>query len=472
MVPRLVLVFLSLAVALGTASAQQGDPLQRAQATFDEAQRNYQAKNYDLAAEGFKRSYEARPLPVALFNAAAAHHMKGKGSGDVAAYELAVQYYQKYLDAVPDAKDRPAIEKSMGVLSAEIVRIKTAAAAAAGATPPPEATAPSVEVNALGDVATRSLVVIETEPQGANIYLDDKKNGVFAQTPWSGSLDGQHRVLIEKRGHKAKDALVTPDPNRLVVLQVVLSEEDYLGWVELKANVPGAQIFVDDKAAGAIGVTPYSGNFKPGKHQIWIAADGYDEFTQEIEVVAGETHEVAANLIGAPVGYLNIQGAKLERAKVKVDGKVLCEKGPCRVPVRQGKRTIVISRGGYKSYRAKLEVQAKTELVITPTLAPTPGRTDAVVAYIFAGLLAGGATGAYLYADKLEPADSQYDNRKYIRYGAYAGWGLAGVVGLSAIYYTFRDKGPPSRGTVDVRALALSPVVGREFAGLSVGGGF
>ncbi len=67
--------------------------------------------------------------------------------------------------------------------------------------------------------------------------------------------------------------------------------------------------------------------------------------------------------------------------------------------------------------------------------------------------------------------DSMYDQRTNIKYGAYAGWGLAGVVGLSAIYYTFRDKGPPSTGTVDVKALALTPALGSDFAGLSVGGG-
>jgi hypothetical protein len=141
---------------------------------------------------------------------------------------------------------------------------------------PETAATPSEDVQKL-EQKTRSLVVIETEPQGANIYLDDKKGGVFAQTPWSGSLDGTHKVIIEKRGHKSKESTLSPDPNRLVILQVVLSEEDYLGWLEIRSNVPGASIFLDDKAAGAIGKTPFSGNLKPGKHVVWVTADGYDE---------------------------------------------------------------------------------------------------------------------------------------------------------------------------------------------------
>jgi|JI10StandDraft_1071094.scaffolds.fasta_scaffold227325_2 tetratricopeptide (TPR) repeat protein len=468
MVARLALVFVLLTSLVGVAGAQP-DTLSRAQSLYAEAQAFYLAKNFDAAAEGFKKVYDTKPTPNFLYNAAAAYHMKGKTANDLAAYELAVQYYGKYLTADPSTADKPTVEKTIAVLTAEIERLKALAAAP---TPPPEATTPSAEVAALGDVATRSLVVIETEPQGANIYLDDKSKGVFAQTPWSGSLDGQHKILIEKRGHKLVDSMIAPDPNRLVVLQIVLAEEDYLGWLEIKANIPGALVYSDDKAAGPIGKTPFSGNFKPGKHKIWIAADGYDEYSEEIEVVAGKTHEVAANLRGAPVGYLNIRGANLDRARVSVDGAVVCERGPCRVPVREGKRSIVVSRGGFKPYRARLELQAKTELTVQPSLVKRPGRTDAVVAYIFTAILAGGGTGAYFYQRGLKMDDSMYDKRDYIKYGAYAGWGLAGVVGLSAIYYTFRDKGPPSTGTIDVKALALTPSVGSDFAGLSLGGGF
>ncbi len=463
---RAVLAVVLVLSAAGPALAQQTDTLQRAQTLFDEAQQKYMAKDYGGAAESFKKAYDARPLPSFLYNAAAAYHMQGKTAGDRAAYELAVQYYQNFLTADPATTDKPSVDKSIAVLTAEIERLKPTEGA-----PPPEAT-PSAEVAALGDVVTRSLVVIETEPQGANIYLDDKKNGVFAQTPWSGSIDGPHKVLIEKRGHKSKESTIAPDPNRLVVLQVVLSEEDYLGWLEIRSNVPGASVFSDDKASGAIGKTPYSGNFKPGKHTIWISADGYDEHREELTIIAGETHEVTADLKGSPVGYLNIRGANLERARVIVDGAVVCERGPCRTPVKEGPRAIVVSRGGWKPYRTRLDVQARTEITIAPQLAEKPGRGDAVVAYIFTAILAGGATGAYFYQKGLEPTDKYYDKRKYIRYGAYGGWGLAGVIGLSAIYYTFRDKGPPSTGQIDVKALALTPSVGSDFAGLSVAGGF
>ena len=42
------------------------------------------------------------------------------------------------------------------------------------------------------------------------------------------------------------------------------------------------------------------------------------------------------------------------------------------------------------------------------------------------------------------------------------------MIGLAAVYYTFRDKGAPSTAQLDVRALALTPAIGREYDGLQM----
>ncbi len=446
-------------------AAAQPDALQRAQTLYNDATSALAAKRYDEAADAFRKAYDAKPIVDLLYNIGATYHLKAREASDVAAYQLADQYYRKYLDAAPTTADKADIDKRLEVIGAEIARLKaTPPEGTEPAPPPPEA--------ATVEVKPRSLVVIETEPQGANIYLDDKAAGVFAQTPWSGSLDGTHKVIIEKRGHKSKESTLVPDPNRLVVLQVVLSEEDYLGWVEIRSNVPGASIFADDKAVGAIGVTPFSGNFKPGKHTIWVTADGYDEYTQEIEVIAGEAGEIKAQLSGSPVGYLNIRDTGQGTTKVAADGKRICERLPCRQPLTEGKHKIVLSRSGYKPYRATLDFQARTEVTVRPALASKPGRGDAVAAYIFAVLLAGGGTAAYYYADKVQPDETLFEQREYVRYGAYGGWALGGLVGLTAVYYTFRDKGPSSSASIDIRSLALNPSAGPGYAGLDLAGAF
>ncbi len=467
------------------AVAQPAEALTKAQTAFDKAQLDYLQGKYDEAAQGFQDAYAARQFPQFLYNVGAAFHMKGKRTSDVQSYGKAVEFYRKYLTADPQAGDKAKVEKAIGVLEAEIKRVKDAgvAAGSAAGTAAPGPAKPSAEVQQLGDVKVRGLVVIESEPQNATIYLDDKKHGAFGQTPWSGSLDGEHKVIIEKRGFMVAESTVAGDPSKLFVLRAVLGKEDFLGWIDITSNVPGADVYIDDKAVGAVAKTPHSQNIKPGKHTFWVTTEGYDEYQIEVEVVPGGTHEVKALLKGSPVGRLNVVGLGIEDSTVYIDGKLACERGPCLKSVQQGEHLVTVTRPGMKTYSRRINVQAKTESTIKVSLAPTPSRSDAVIAYVLAGAFTGG--GIYLglqatkYRDELtteidagdppvDNNDSRFTKGKVFAIAADVTFVLAGITALTAVYYTFRDKGAPSTGLIDVRAMALSPQIGPGYAGLGM----
>jgi hypothetical protein len=500
------------ALALPRAYSQPADALKKAQTAFDQAQLDYLQGKYDEAARGFQDAYAARAFPQFLYNVGASFHMKGKKTSDPVAYQSAVDAYRKYLTADPEAADKVKVQTAIGVLEAEIKRIKepppadpaaatgtgtgtgsgsgsgssaadpAAAPAAAPAAPAPPA--PSQAVQQLGDVKVRGLVVIESEPANATVYVDDKRKGSFATTPWSGTLDGDHKIIIEKRGYTVIEKTISADPSKLFVLFGAMSQQSFLGWVEITSNVPGADIFIDDKANGTVGRTPLSQNIKPGKHTFWISADGYDEYKQEIDVIPNEVTSIKAPLKGAPVGKLNVTGPGIEDATIFVDGKVLCERGPCLKSVAQGDHTVTVARPNFKSYSRRIAIQAKTETQIRATLAPTPSRSDAVVAYVLAAGFGGG--GVFLglqankYRDDLKKAiaagapppdsnDPRFDKGKIFAIAADATFAIAGITALTAVYYTFRDKGAPSTGLIDVRALALRPEIGPGYAGLGMG---
>jgi hypothetical protein len=479
------------ALAMPRAFAQTADALKKAQTAFDQAQLDYLQGKYDEAARGFQDAFAARAFPQFLYNVGAAFHMKGKTASDAASYQKAVDAYRGYLNADPKATDTAKVQKTIGVLESEIKRLKEQPAPTPGAgsaadpnaaTQPPAG--PSEEVQQLGDVKVRGLVVIESEPSNATIYLDDKRKGAFAQTPWSGTLEGEHKVIIEKRGYTVIEKVVAADPSKLFVFAAGMSQQSFLGWIEISSNVPGADIFIDDKAAGAVGRTPLSQNIKPGKHTFWVSAEGYDEYRQEMEIVPNETHAVKATLKGSPVGKLNVTGLGIEDATILVDGKQLCERGPCLKGVQQGEHTITVTRPGHKTYSKRIVIQAKTETQIRVTLAPTPGRGDAIIAGVLAAGFGGGGVFLGLQAKKLKddlrseidagiiPPDSndpRFTRGKIFAIAADATFAIAGITALTAIYYTFREKGAPSTGLIDVRALALRPEIGPGYAGLGVG---
>jgi hypothetical protein len=465
------------------AQAQPADALKKAQAAFDNAQLLYLQGKYDEAAQGFEEAYAARPFSQFLYNVGASYHMKGKKESDAVAYGKAVDAYKKYLAEDPQASDKAKVEKAIGVLEAEIKRLKDNPKVGPGSGSAAPTAAPSPEVQALGDAKVRGLIVVESDPANATIYIDDKKKGSFATTPWSGSLEGEHKIIIEKRGYKVAEKTISADPSKLFVLSAVMAQEDYLGWVEISSNVPGAEIYIDDKSIGAVGKTPLSQNIKPGKHTFWISTEGYDEYKEEVDVIAGETHAIKATLKGAPVGKINVIGAGIEDSRVVIDGQVACERGPCLKPLTQGDHTVTVTRPGFKSYTKRVTIQAKTEMAIKVGLAPTPSRSDAVIAYVLAaGFGAGGiylGTQANSYRDELksaiakgdppvDPNDGRFTKGKIFAIAADATFVVAGITALTAVYYTFRDKGAPSTALIDVRALALLPQVGAGYAGLGM----
>jgi tetratricopeptide (TPR) repeat protein len=480
------------ALAISPAHSQPVDALKKAQSSFDQAQLDYLQGKFDDAARGFQDAYAARAFPQFLYNVGAAYHMKGKTASDPASYQKAVDAYRKYLTADPTASDKAKVEKAVGVLEAEIKRLKDAPATpGAGSgdgggsgSASAVTTAPSQEVQQLGDVKVRGLVVVESEPSNATIYIDDKRKGAFATTPWSGTLEGDHKIIIEKRGYTVIEKTISADPTKLFVLFGAMSQQSFLGWVEISSNVPGADIFIDDKSVGAVGRTPLSQNLKPGKHTFWISADGYDEYKQEIDVIANEVTQIKATLKGAPVGKLNITGLGIEDATISVDGKVLCERGPCLKSLQQGEHTVTVTRPDFKPYVRTIRIQAKTETQVRISLAPTPSRRDAIIAYVLAAGFGGGGVVLGLQANKYRddlrkeiaagtvPPDSndpRFTKGKIFAIAADATFAIAGITALTAIYYTFRDKGAPSTGLIDVRALALRPEIGPGYAGIGMG---
>jgi tetratricopeptide (TPR) repeat protein len=472
-------VWVAICALAAPVAAQPSDALKKAQAAFDQAQIDYLQGKYDEAAKGFQDAFAARDFPQFLYNAGACFHMKGKRDGSAESYTAAIGFYRRYIEVDPKAADRPKVEKAIAVLEAEIKRLKEQQ-------PPPAGTpaTPSADVQSLGDAKPRSLVVIESEPQGATIYVDDRKKGPFGQTPWSGPLEGTHKVIIEKRGFMVSESEVAGDPNKLFVLRAVLGKENFLGWVDVTSNLPGADIYIDDKAVGVVAKTPHSQNIKPGKHTFWITAEGYDEARIEIEVVPGGTHEVKANLKGTPVGKINIIGIGIEDSKIYVDGKLACERGPCLRSLPEGEHTVRVQRPGMKSFQRRIAVQAKTETTIKVSLAPKQGRGDAIVAYVLTAGFGGGGVFLGLQAKKyrddlrkeidagsppVDTRDGRFTKGKIFAIAADASFALAGITAVSAIYYTVREKGPPTTGLMDIRSIALEPQIGPGYAGLGMG---
>jgi tetratricopeptide (TPR) repeat protein len=262
-------------LATQTASAQEqtaahaapptsgpSDPaLQEAKAAFEEAQTLYTKEQFEEAASKFMVAFDKKPFSSFLFNAAVAYEKALQ-------YQKAIDAFQQYLEREPQAGDAVEVKTRIESLKAVL------AAHAAGATPTPEAAAAA---QVLPAIATKGLVIIDSKPPGASVYLGDKSKGVFAITPWQGSLEPkQTKLLMEAKGFKPEERVISPRTDKILEIFISLSEQHFLGWIEVVSNIPGADVYIDKQEIGAIGRTPYTGHLKPGKHTLWVQKAGYE----------------------------------------------------------------------------------------------------------------------------------------------------------------------------------------------------
>lgn len=159
-----------------------------------------------------------------------------------------------------------------------------------------------------------------------NISTVTDEHGVFK---FAGVADGRYDVKLEGELYEARffpiiiqnnqsDILfgtVTPllpkssrtsTPARSVTVASVPTEEQpEYGTLKIQCNVADASVLLDGKTLGK--ASQVFKRLKPGTRNIVIQADGYQEVAQVVNVVAGQTTELTANLLSLndnqPVEY-------------------------------------------------------------------------------------------------------------------------------------------------------------------------
>jgi hypothetical protein len=465
-----------------------------AKESFEAAQTAFVKEQWDVAAEKFLGAFEHKPFPAFLFNAAVSLE-KAKQ------LDRAKEYFEKYLQTDPNASDAAQVKLRIDELSKLLTPPPQPPPPAA---PPPPApgqsqapmpeptpTTPAPPQHApppkpLASFDTKGLVVIDSKPQGATIYLNDKRSGPFGKTPWNGSLESKAvRLILEAKGFKPEERAVTPRADKLVDVYIALSQEHYLGWIEVTSNVPGADVFIDRKDIGNVGRTPFTGHLKPGKHTIYLERLGWKPTETTIDVQPGTATQHAVTMEKTASGFLSVTGRGATGGRLLVDDKPACTT-PCRAEVLPGKHAVVVSQKGMESYEASLNIQQTTETTVDVRFSPRPPRTGAistgVVALVFLG--AGAYVGHLSSGNKdainadikaglpIDNADPRFQRGKLEAIGADILFGVGAAVAVSALWTVFLSHGPESTGTVDQKTLGLAPTAGPGQGGLGAWGRF
>lgn len=137
--------------------------------------------------------------------------------------------------------------------------------------------------------------LITSEPAGATVTKDGIDIGI---TPLliTDLTYGEYNMELSLNGYKSQTLSLkidseTPQKINADLVSVFAS-------AEISSIPAGANVFVN---GSIVGVTPCSiNNIPEGIAQIKISLDGYSEFTESVSVVAGQTHNISAELEAMP----------------------------------------------------------------------------------------------------------------------------------------------------------------------------
>lgn len=219
-------------------------------------------------------------------------------------------------------------------------------------------------------------VKIDSSPQQAAIYLDDKQYGIVGYTPFQGKLaKGDYRLILSLPGYKESERIV----------RVERSSRDFFVPLERKIlpavfdiqatadpHVNGAQVYIDGQLQGN---APTLAEVPEGRHLIELKKAGFTDFSQWLSVAQGQKATLAPVLkpavVEIPKGSVLVD-ADVADAEVYVDGRLLPDKAPTLVDnLDEGSHIIEVKKPPAQPWKQTVYVKGGQRTKIIATLAPT-----------------------------------------------------------------------------------------------------
>ena len=484
--PFLLLALVALVGILSTSAIAQTPPesqgkrLEAIRAEMEKGQGLYVAGNYAGAALVFEAGYSTYPYSAFLFNAGVCYQKQN----DV---DRALDKFKEYLKVDAAAPDADKVKQRIATL--EAARAAAIAAAPAvtdagvsadgGAPVPPK---PTVVLPSSDDQnAMKSLVVIETEPDGAPLRIYQRvdanapqfkigatnpgwKEVVVTHAPANLTLDvGHYHVVVEKfRDFNASEADMSVSPGHVHQLKANLSQGQFMAFLRVSANVIGAHAWIDDKKKEhpEWGETPHGELVPGGKHVVLVEAPGFEPLLSNVELEHGEQKELEVRMTRVGYGVLRIDSsAPAVTLSIDEKPKGVWRSGEEPLDARSdsGSHKVTITSDGRKTFEGMIVVPRGQILPLHVKMIPKyprgPAWTQAVIGAAFLGgaIFAGVESNKYhdqLQADResgiLEGSDSRATKGRWFAIGADAGFAVAGIMGGLATYNFIKDPLPES----------------------------
>jgi hypothetical protein len=323
-----VSVALTLALGVGAPSARADDA---AESRFFDglARAEYARRHYETALELFLRAHRAAPGQRSLYNIALCAQLAHEDA-------MAFAYFEELLEAPAQPGDE--------TMRADATTRRTALA------------------------ATLALVRVESDPPGAQIYVDQRDHGTFGTTPRTIALPaGAHHLELALAGHADASTDVTAVVGQAVDARASLTA--YQGTVTITVAAPGATVIAHrgDVAIPVPASAPT--RLDVGAYTFTASAPGFRDGSVEAHVARDATEQRAITLepVPVPTGRLLVSSGEVH-ARVQIDGADRAETPARLADLTVGTHDVRVTADGFLAWTGTVDVAENRTAFVNVTL--------------------------------------------------------------------------------------------------------
>jgi hypothetical protein len=239
--------------------------------------------------------------------------------------------------------------------------------------------------------AKKYKVKVDSSPQQAAVYVENKAAGIAGYTPAELKLEkGDHKIILELPGYKPMETTVTVKPRAGQEFKYVLERQARPATLDVRASddsANGATLNVDGAAVGPL---PMTKDVSAGRHEVVVIREGFTPYREWVDVGEGERRTMVITLgKKAPDQGTLIVTADIDGAEVWVDGQKK-DNAPTVIQLAVGPHVVEVKKEGIAPWRQEVTIAAGQQQKVAAGLAAAAGGSLRVLS---------GTAGAEVYLD-------------------------------------------------------------------------
>jgi hypothetical protein len=226
---------------------------------------------------------------------------------------------------------------------------------------------------------TPSFGWFDTNPFGADIYLDNNYYGNGAQT--IALSPGSHTLVLKKPGYNDYQEQITITAGQTKTYNPGMTpytQSSGYGDLQIQSTPTGATIFVNGNYKGTTypGDPVYVTQLAPGTYTVSLTMQDYQPYTQNAVVQTGITNDIWATMVPATSGTASdttgqiIVGSTPSGAGIYLDNKYSGVTPLVLADIPAGSHTLVLRQSGYAEWTSAVTVNGGSYTEISGTLVP------------------------------------------------------------------------------------------------------